>query len=160
MTIDFKLFDDFWHRYCETNEGLVSSRSAEELEWIFNDRLASGEIVILGEFKGEDLVGYVALKSASNGKRWMIADWIAIKNDTTILVALLKSAVRFLRRKRGAVLLETIGFPDFAEPVLKRCLRFSRKARNNTFLWKFLDGKTTIPPNSWFFGPYDGDRCM
>ena len=158
--IDAKVFDDFWNRYRETNDGLVSSRSAEELKWIFGDRLESGEIVILGEFSGDTLVGYVALKSSCRGKRWIIADWIAVKNNAEILSSLVQSAVRFLRRQCGPVLLETIGFPDFAEPILKRCLWFSRKAKNNTFIWKFLDERMTIPPGSWFFGPYDGDRCM
>lgn len=159
-SIDAKMFNDFWTHYRETNEGIVSSRSAEELAWVFGDQLASGKAVLLGEFSGDSLVGYIVLKSSHSGRRWLISDWIAIKNDVGILDSLLSSAVRFLRRMRGAVLLESIGFPDFMDSVLGRYLRFSRKTKNNSFLWKSLDARTRPLSDSWFFGPYDGDRSM
>ena len=160
MSIDGKVFDDFWSRYLASNNGIVSSRSSKELAWMFGDRLASGEVVFLGEFIGDALVGYIALRSSCGGTRWLIVDWIAIGNDVTKLESLLQSAVRFLRRTRGAVFLKTIGFPDFAEPIIRKHLRFSRKTPNNSFLWKFLGEEKEITATSWFFGPYDGDRCL
>lgn len=158
--IDPKIFDGFWNSYLATNKGLVSSRTSEELTWIFGDRLKTGEIALLGEFKEQSLLGYIVLKVNSNRRRVLIIDWIALKNDKQVLDSLLVSAVRFARRETNAIFLESIGFPSFSEDISRRRLGWVRKARNNTFIWKFPDGRTEIPAESWFFGPYDGDRCM
>lgn len=158
--IDDATFGRFWVSYLSSSHGLVSSRSPEELRWVFGDRLRSGEVVLLGEFRQGALVGYIVLKVNANGRRWSIIDWIALDNDTSVLNSLLMSAVRFVRKETHAFCLESIGFPEWCENILRRHLCFSRKAKNNTFIWKFLDGRREIAVESWFFGPYDGDRCM
>ena len=160
--MEFKpeIFDNFWEKYLSSNKGLVTSRSSKELDWIFRERLQSGEVVILGEFDGEDLLGYIALKFTRKGRRSLIVDWIALNNDKSVLDSLLVSAIRFLRKESSAILLESIGFPLEEEPILKRRLPFVRRCPNNSFIWKFHDKGMDIPAESWFYGPYDGDRCM
>ena len=160
MSFTPEVFDAFWEHYLASNKGLVSSRSATELAWVFGDRLSSGEVVLLGEFQGETLLGYIVLKFSRRGRRCAIADWIAINDDPKVLDSLLVSAIRFLRRESSAFVLESIGFPQKVELILRRRLPFVRHCPNNSFLWKSHEKGLDIPSDSWFYGPYDGDRCM
>lgn len=166
MSFEPKLFDDFWRRYLIANKGVVCSRTTEELRWVFGDRTESGEVVVLGSLNGDNLAGYIVLKRSKfvvrglEFQRWMILDWIALDNDRMILAGLLRDALRFLRRETRAMLLESIGFPEFVEPILAKYLPFRRKTESNSFLYQFTDTNQVIPEGSWFFGPYDGDRGM
>lgn len=166
-------FDDFWSRYVATNQGLVCSRTVEELEWIFGEEVKSGRAVVLGYFTCDRLDGYVILKSGSSaGRRWQVMDWIALKNDKKILDRLLAAGCKYLRKCTPAMLVESIGYPTFVQDILKRHLPFKRFAGNNFFSYgyrKHKDGNTTFKDaceavidteKSWFFGPYDGDMCM
>lgn len=166
-------FDDFWSQYVATNQGLVCSRTVEELNWIFGEEVKSGQAVILGYFTRDRLDGYVILKSGSSaGRRWQIMDWIALGNDKKILDRLLAAGCRYLRKCTPAMLVESIGYPTFVQDILKRHLPFKRFAGNNFFSYgyrKHKDGDTTFKDacesvidteKSWFFGPYDGDMCM
>ena len=47
MHFDASIFDAFWFEYLKGNKGLVSSRSANELDWIFGDNVAEGKDVLL-----------------------------------------------------------------------------------------------------------------
>ena len=159
-SIDAKTFNSFWERYLEDNRGGVCSRTAEELDWMFGEGLSSGKTVAFGEFKNDELIGYVVIHSTHNSRRWMVFDWIALHDDKSVLKRLLVSAVRFVRRETKAVLFEMIGFSDAADKIASLVIPFRRNARNNSYLWSFNDKETSIPTESWFFGPYDGDRCM
>ena len=167
------LFADFWRRYVEKNQGLVCSRTVEELNWIFGEEVKSGRAILLGYFTDNRLEGYVVLKCGSSAcRRWQIIDWIALENDKAILDRLLAAGCKFLRKHTPAMLLESIGFPMYVQDVLKRHLPFSRAAGNNFFSYGYRKPKTegkTFAENceavintekSWFFGPYDGDMCM
>ena len=139
---------------------MVCSRTAEELDWMFGEDLSSGKTVAFGEFKNDELIGYVVIHSTHNSRRWMVFDWIALHDDKSVLKRLLVSAVRFVRRETKAVLFEMIGFSHAADKIASCVIPFRRNARNNSYLWAFNNKETTIPTESWFFGPYDGDRCM
>lgn len=159
--IEPELFNRFWNRYLEGNEGLVASRSAEELEWMFGNGLKSGTDVLLAHCARGELDGYVVFRETRNGKSWMIVDLIAIHNNKDVLLELVRSAIRFLRREKTSIVLECIGFPDFIYSVIGRALPFCRKTTNNSFLWKCFDGNVSeVIERSWFYGPYDGDRCL
>lgn len=43
-----ELFDGLWTKYLSTNCGLVCSRTAEELNWLFGDRLSNRRCVLAG----------------------------------------------------------------------------------------------------------------
>ena len=158
--VDQAAFDSFWRRYLAGNVGLVSSRTSEELEWMFGEGLSSGETVLLGHFDEAGLDGYIVLRSTHGGSRWMVMDWIALHDDGAVLSELLKSAVRFVRRETKGWLLEMIGFSEAAGRIAGKVLPFWRRTKNNSFLWHFAEGRRKIPEGSWFFGSYDGDRAM
>ena len=160
MPLDAEVFNSFWSRYLAGNRGLVSSRTAEELNWMFGDGLSSGETVAFGEFKEGELLGYIVIHSTHNSHRWMVFDWIALNDDRAVLRRLLTSAVRFARRETSAVLFEMAGFSDIADKIAASVLPFRRKTSNNSYLWRFRDGQGSVPEGSWFFGAYDGDRAM
>lgn len=167
MEVKPGFFDALMAEYLKTNEGLVCSRTAEEIEWIFGERIKRGQCVLLGVFKGENPVGYIIARSKPNAKRWEIMDWFALGNNLRILEPLLAELCRFLKRKTPAMMLEVIGFPTAAQPILKRYLPHERQVGNNVFSWgssnkEFRESILPIidTPKSWFFGPYDGDECM
>ena len=166
-------FDDFWARYVQGNEGLVCSRTAEELNWIFGEEVRDGRAVVLGLSEDEKLNGYIILKDGGgSGRRWQLIDWVALGNDMGRLDALLSAGCRFLRQRTPAMLFESIGFPMFIQDVIRRHLPFRRFAGNNFFSYGYRKPKTlgkkfaekceTVinTEKSWFFGPYDGDMCM
>lgn len=164
--IDPKLFDQFWSDYLKTNDGIVLSRTAEELEWMFGDDLASGRNLLLVREEGNRLCGYVVVRAMNATRtRWMVADWIALGNDKEILSDLLRDAVRCLRKIPSAAFLECIGFRMDVQGVIRRHLPFSRRAPNNSTSYKLHAPEMrhvleTADKLGWFFGPYDGDRCM
>lgn len=159
--IDEVFFDSLWERYLSGNKGLVSSRSARELRWMFGDGLTSGNTVMLGSYDADNqLVGYIVVSSTHGGKRWMVMDWIALRNDKCILKALLVSAVRHLRKYKRSFLLEMVGYTEEGDRIASSVLPFVRKAKSNSCLWKFNDTRAAMPDDSWFFGAYDGDRAM
>lgn len=163
--IDVAEMDDFWNRYLATSKGLVSSRTGDELAWIFGDALEEGVAVMLGAHRKGSLAGYVVFKYTHGGRRAMLMDWIALRDDSQVLDALLASAVRHVRKHSSAFALESIGFNERVQPILRKHLPFCRKAPNNSFIYQTTDANLakTMQPNpveDWFFGPYDGDRCF
>lgn len=158
--IDKVQFGSFWARYLDSNKGLVASRSAAEIEWMFGDNIARGTDVMLVEYDGSEISGHIVIRESRNGKRWMIVDMVAIDNNPDVLRSLLNSAVSFLRREKKSVVLESIGFPEYVSMLLKRELPFARKTKNNTFIWSCSAKIQDVMDRSWFFGPYDGDRCL
>lgn len=165
MAFQGEVFDRFWKDYTDTAEGVVLSRTAEELAWIFSDGLANGRNVLLVRRDSERILGYIVLGSKDTAKtRWMVLDWIAIGNDKAVLSDLLRDATIYLRRN-NAVFLESIGFRMDYQDVIHRHLQFTRKAPNNSTIYKAFSDEVaaemkTADLRGWFFGPYDGDRCM
>ena len=162
-----EFFDVLMKRYVTTNRGLVSSRTAEEIEWIWGDRIKSGEAVVLGAFENEEPVGYILLKSNEAAKRWVVHDWFALGNDEDRLEVLIRAALRFLKTKTPAMMFEVEGFPTWVQPLLKRYFPHVREIGHNQFSWKSKDKELRVAleqvidsRDSWFFGPYDGDECM
>ena len=162
-----EFFDVLMAEYIKTNEGLVCSRTAEEVEWIFGERVKNGQCVLLGAFRDGNPVGYIIARSKPDAKRWEIMDWFALENSPQILEPLLAELCRFLKRKTPAMMLEAIGFPTAAQPILGRYLSHARQVGHNVFSWgsgnkEFREGVLQIidTSKSWFFGPYDGDECM
>lgn len=167
MEIKPEFFDVLIAEYIKTNKGLVCSRTAEEVEWIFGERVKNGLCVLLGAFKDGNPVGYIIARSKPDAKRWEIMDWFALKNSSKILEPLLAELCNFLKRKTPAMMLEVICFPTVVQSILKCYLPHERQTGHNVFSWgssnkEFRESVLPIidMPNSWFFGPYDGDECM
>ena len=159
-------FNGFWGEYAASADGIVLSRTAEELTWMFSDGLQRGRNVLLTRNAGNRLVGYIVLRAKDRDRnRWLIVDWIALNNDRDILSDLLGDAVGFLRRTASAAFLESIGFRSDVQDIIQRHLPFTRKAPNNSTIYKAFTDEIDrelkkADCHGWFFGPYDGDRCM
>ena len=155
----------FWGRYLSSNKGLVSSRDAETLEWMFGKDMNSGKCVMLAAFNQEDIEGYVIIRvMPGSERRWQILDMIALENSAERIAILLDGAKSFLRKDTDAITLESTGFPDFIQPVLKKHLPHFNKRSHNYCNWNTDDGEIIHAietegntENSWFFGPFDGD---
>ena len=164
--IDSKLFDGFWSDYLKKNDGVVLSRTAEELEWMFGEDVDTGRNLLFVRKDGSRLCGYIVARAMNAERtRWMVADWIALDNDKDILSDLLRDAVLGLRQIKSAAFLECIGFRMDVQNVIHRHLPFSRRAPNNSTNYKahtpeMKQALEVADRTGWFFGPYDGDRCM
>lgn len=159
-------FDRLTARCVASNEGLLCSRSGEEIDWLFGERIRDGRSVVLGTSDAEGPTGAIIVGGDRTARRFMIQDWIAVGNDLRTLEELLRLACRFVKDCTPAMMLETMGFPSFAQPLLKRYLPHERRMGNNFFSWscaKPLRERLEAivdTPKSWFFGPYDGDLVM
>ena len=167
MVVKPEFFGVLMAEYLKTNEGLVCSRTAEEVEWIFGERIKNGQCVLLGAFKEGNPIGYIILRTNETAKRWSIHDWFAIKNDEKVLDLLLCETCAYITKATPAMMLEVCGFPTWAQRLLKRYLPFERPIGHNVFSWGSNDKsfREAVLPiidsrKSWFFGPYDGDICM
>lgn len=167
-TIDAPAFDRFWTRYLETNRGLVSSRTAAELGWIFARGLASGETVLVTARRNGALVGHLfCRRTDETASCWRIADMIAVDNDLAVLDALISATERFLRRFTPAACFQVTGFPQGVQPLLERRFPASHPIGFNKCVWKCLNenaesllGGWTDDGRSWYGCPYDGDMCL
>ena len=166
MSFEEDVFNRFWDEYVASNDGIVLSRTAEELAWLFSDGLQQGNNILLTRKDGKRIVGYIVLRARDTEHvRWMVVDWIAIGNDRAILSDLLWDAVRHLRKNTPAAFLESIGFRMDVQDVIHRHLPFTRRAPNNSTIYKafteeIVKGMERAECHGWFFGPYDGDRCI
>ncbi len=163
---DKKRFDAFWADYLEKNDGVVLSRTAEELEWMFGEDVDTGRNLLFVREAGNCLLGYIVVRAMNTERtRWMVADWIALENDKGVLSDLLRDAVRGLYQIQSAAFLECIGFRTDVQSVIHRHLPFSRRAPNNSTNYKahtpeLKQALERAERSGWFFGPYDGDRCL
>lgn len=165
-SINSEVFDVFWEKYVNSNEGVVSSRSSADLCWMFGERLSMGEVLGLGCYCDEKMYGYIILSQSDSygDMRWEIADMIAINNNVEIIDSLLKGAVNFLRKHTAAQMLESTGFPTWIQPVLSKYMPHKRPQGRQPALYRFLDKVLADEweekldcQQSWFWGPYDGD---
>lgn len=158
-------FDVLMSEYLKTNEGLVSSRTAEEIEWAYGDRIRTGEDVLLAAHDNDRPVGYIILRMLYGNRRALVIDWFAMGNDLKILEELLVIGKLYLKRHTPAMILEMVGFPTYVQPMIRKHLSHSRPIGHNMFSWgskSYRDELLPIidTPKSWFFGPYDGDAFM
>lgn len=153
---DYAKIDEFWRRYLDGNSGVVTSRSAAEVKWVFEDGFARGRNVFIPEEKDGKMFGYAILRNRTEG-RWEVADLIALGNDPATVRLLLKKAKRFLRRNTNAIMLSIRGFPEDIQSVIADEFPHSRVNKKHLpFIYQPFD----IPKGSWFFGPYDGDADL
>ena len=165
--VDKKFFDALNANYILSNNGLVSDRDGESVSWLFGDDVEQGRVVLLCAYKNGIGVGYIALKTDAIATHWLVVDWFALRNDSSVLSALLKAAKRFLRQCTPALACKVIGFPEYVQPLLRKHFPFVRKSNVNWFSYNFLDDSLAEKcrgvihsEDSWFFGPFDGDLCM
>lgn len=161
-------FNGFWDRYLAGNEGLVTSRTAEELRWVFAEGLESGARILITARRNGELVGYAFLRRTDESAAcWRIADMIALGNDERILEPLIVAAADCLRRHTPADSFQVTGFPDRLRPLLKRHFPGEASFGFNKCVWaclseraKTLCGDWPTARDGWYGCPYDGDMCL
>lgn len=167
--VDDVLFADFARGLVAKNTGILSSRAPEVLHWHYDRALASGDCVIYGYERDRRLLGYVAMRPQDECRgrvRWGILDWAAVGSDGVVLEALLRAARRHARQDRG-YMLELMGYPMSAERIVAAVLPHWRNTESN-YSWYSVSDRALgreiagAASDSWFFGPFDGDRviCM
>lgn len=166
--VDKAALDVFWRNYLASSRGLVLSRTAEELDWLFGEFVGNGTAALLTLRRGETVEGYVVVRRmADSPRRWRVMDLIALSDDEERLELLLRGAKRFLSREADAITLEITGFPDRVQQLLGRLFPFVRKGGHNPFAWIARRAESSdrlkaalIAQDGWFFGPYDGDYSL
>lgn len=161
-------FNGFWDRYLTGNEGLVSSRTAAELRWVFAKGLESSELILVTARRNGELAGYAFLRRTDKSAAcWRIADMIALGNDERILEPLIVAAADCLRRHTPADSFQVTGFPDRLRPLLKRHFPGEASFGFNKCVWAFLSeraktlcGDWPMARGGWYGSPYDGDMCL
>ena len=168
VSIGNEAFDSFWSAYLATNEGLVSSRTAAELRWMFQSQLASGESILLTLCEKGRLCGYVVCRRTdATAQCWRVADLIALENDAKRLERLLTVAASYLRLRLRARYFQVTGYPDGIQPLLKRLFPKALPYGWNKCVWQYrnekaraLCGDWVHDGKSWFGCPYDGDMSF
>ena len=160
-------FEPFWEQLLAANEGLISSRTPDELRWMFGARLKEGRIVMLTLRECEALMGYVVIRCLdSAGKCWSVVDLIAEGNAPSRLQTLLREAVRYLRCVTPAMELVIAGFPSWVQPVIARVFRYNVKSEFNPSAFALYDSSPfdisqfVDARKGWFAGPVDGDAWL
>ena len=166
LDIEVRQFSDFWAQCLAFNRGLMSSRTGEEVDWMYGENMRAGKCVMLVARRDGSIVGYAVLRPIGD-QRWRLMDVISKKDDGQIIRGLLSVAKKFLHRNTDAITLESRGFSSSAMTVISKELPFQRKIGHNSFLWKFTDEEmmskvreSMTRETGWFFGPYDGDACL
>lgn len=156
----------FWEHMQKNNRDLLMVREPQRLSRIWGKAHADGNLVLLTVSTGGEIAGYAVLRASRLArtpyKRLMIVDVVALGNRPETVEALLRK-IRSYARWHGGVLLEYVGSCHGLTGLWDRYLPRSRRALANTALWY-----TDIPKlkdrfrqdSGWFFGPYDGDRCV
>lgn len=164
--IDAARMDDFWARYLKTNRGVTASRTSQELDWLFGERLEKGRAAIVELVENGMLAGYAVLASSVDGKRWRLMDAIVLENNLARLERLFLNVKAFLKTT-PAVLCETTGYCDAAQGVIARAFPVKRRLANNEYFIHFQTNAAEQIPierlnslDSWLFGCYEGDAVM
>ena len=165
---DFSWADGFFERYLEGNDGVVGSRTTEELGWFFGDAVSAGDSMVLVAEAQDGVRGYVVVSPCLYDRsRWHVADAIALGNDAAVLSLLFDAAKRAVLACSDAERLGVAGFPARVQPLVEKAFPERRPAPCNEFMWGFSDpemakrcGKGYLGERGWFFGPYDGDYCL
>lgn len=166
MTFPEDFFDRLMKAYLRKNKGLLCSRSAEELRWVFQETVSSGQSILICASENDIPLGYIIVKINFARCRCQIVDWFALENDLWLLESLVQVMKRYLRQHTPLLAIETFGFPTFVQPIISRHFPIERKLGHNMFAWRVKRElrdeilKMADTTDSWFFGPYDGDGCM
>ena len=159
-------FEHFWQAYLASSPGPFTSREPARLQRIFGVGLAAGTRVLLTYQENDAIKGYAVMRVRhlrhTPYLRFDILDIAALGHSPVVLEQLLKKCCGYARR-HGGVLLEYIGAVAHMDDILARYIPRGRPALANTAFW--FTGNPELSEafkdnTGWFFGPYDGDRCM
>ena len=161
--------EEFWKRFLEANTGLVSSREPERLKWLFEDSMKAGKVYMVVAKKGGCVEGYVLIRELEKkligeglAKGFEIIDICAVGNESKCLRALARAAVS-LAGKLGGMKVLFYGYMPKQEAWIDDIFRIRIQDDHPYFMYKGYtpEVKASLEKNEgWFFGPFDGERCM
>lgn len=167
IEIEDSEFGPLWGRLLASNEGLLTSRSPDDLRWMYGSRLREGRLVLLTLKEDAGVVGFIVFRCHdAAGKRWSVVDMIAEGNDEDRLMVLMREAVRFLRCSTPAMELSIAGFPTWVQPTIAKVFSYQVKREHNPSAFVTYDEKLydllslSDSSRGWFGGPVDGDAWL
>jgi hypothetical protein len=160
-------FNQLWRRVSSAESGsLLALRDAATLRWHFANRSPQHDSCFLAAFRGGSLEGYAAVIRQDNPQlgltRAKLADLVVANGDRDITRWLISGAFR-LARRRGAAMIEVVGFPQRVRAILDE---FSPRRREDApwpFLYKALDpalDPILAKEATWMACLYDGDGSL
>ena len=159
-------FRAFWERFLAANEGVISSRDPATLRWKFNDSIMAGTVTLISAESNGAVDGYILLRryesESTSEVEYSVCDICAVGNDVKCLHDLFCIALRYCRR-RMATRLTFVGGMHGKEKWMPRLLHRRIKLACNAFSYSAKDEamiRAVREDKGWFFGPYDGERCM
>lgn len=159
-------FDDFWQRFLAANDGIISSREPRRLQWLFNDSIHARKVHLVAAERGGRIDGYVLIRECAGcelpPRMFEIIDICAVDNNAKCLLALCRSAMNVAGLNGGIKLFFSGSMPN-QEAWLDPLFPFKVKMGNAQFMYvtKDKDIMESLTQNKgWFFGPFDGERCM
>lgn len=165
-SFDDARFDDFWNHFLSANDGVISSRDPRRLRWLFNDSIKAGTVLLATAEKEGRIDGYVLLRAeecySKTPKLYDIIDICAVGNDSHCLRDLSKGALRLAGHNGGVKVFFAGGMPK-QEEWLDDVFPYRHEEEVSSFMYVACDPEVreSLKQNrGWFFGPFDGERCM
>lgn len=163
-----RLFAPFWAEFLSKNDGLITSRRPEVLASLFNGSLRHGTMHLIAALSQQEQIrGYILFRKypLDDGRyRYQTADWCAVGNDEECLTGLLLAARRYVFQHKAWKFEYNGAPPGGVFNIVKAILPETLHLKRQTFVYrcKNADINQSLSENAtgWFFGPFDGDRCM
>ena len=159
-------FAVFWQRFLANSQGPFLSRDPQRLHALFDAGIHSRRLVLIVVKEQDSILGYAVMRAKpfmqTPYKRYEIIDVAAIGHAVTVMERLLRQCRRYASHQ-GGIVIEYVGSIGGLESIVREYLPLRRAALANTAVWycKIPELATAFAANKgWFFGPYDGDRCM
>ena len=164
-SFDDTRFEDFWRRFLSANEGVICSREPRRLQWLFNESIKAGKVLLATAEKADRIEGYVLLRQRGSGglapRSYDIIDICAIGNDITCL-RMLACEATWIAGRNGGVKVYFEGCMPKQEEWLDEIFPYHKNGQLHT-MYKVINPeiKDALEQNrGWFFGPLDGERCL
>lgn len=159
-------FMPFWDSFLKGNDGLISSREPATLRHYFDDSLKADKAIMFAAKQRGVVRGYIVMRRYSDymtlATKYKIVDLCAVGNDMTCMKALVDRAKLYALCHNGTRM-EYIGGNPGIETLMHECLPHREDLGHATTTYFNADAEIEsafAEGRGWFFGPYDGERCL
>lgn len=159
-------FDQLSSEYGQSSPRLRARRNREIMRWHFDPPGNRRAVVVLGCYRGNQLVGYAVMRhdpsNTSELRRSLVADLLVRQDDPDIAEQLITAAYESAQ-EAGSHVLEIMGFPDCIRRVAQRWKPYARQYPAHPFFFKASDRQlheTLQDKEAWYACPYDGDATL
>ncbi len=159
-------FESLWMEKLNEDPRLLADRTPVTLRWHYEIPGDLGSVRVLCCYQDGKLVGYVVVRTDTDGKsglsKSIIADLIARRDDPKVVRALFVAAYDHAKSVRSHVL-EVTGFPPNIRSVCLQWNPYRRKLPACPFYYKAADPllhQTLSKATAWYACPFDGDETL